>query len=78
MQAKYIVLLTKNCFRSLFFVKIVTMFKLLVILFIIKLYARNDIFKPADITFTSYESKSRTNTETFIRTFLGNLLTKEV
>ena len=34
MQAKYIVLLTKNCFRSLFFVKIVTMFKLLVILFI--------------------------------------------
>ena len=33
------------CFRSMFFVKIATMFKLLVILFIIKLYARNDIFK---------------------------------
>ena len=33
------------CFRSLFFVKIATMFKLLVILFIIKLYARSDIFK---------------------------------
>ena len=32
-------------FRSLFFVKIATMFQLLVILFIIKLYARNDTFK---------------------------------
>ena len=35
----------KNYFRSLFFVKSVTMFKLLVILFIIKSYARNDLFK---------------------------------
>ena len=32
-------------FFDLSFVKIVIMFKLLVILFIIKLYARNDIFK---------------------------------
>ena len=34
------------CFRSLFFfVKTATMFKLVMILFIIKLYAQNDIFK---------------------------------
>ena len=45
-QAGYIVLLAKNiCFWSLFFVKIATMFKLLVILFIVKHYAGNDIFK---------------------------------
>ena len=40
---------SKNKFLSSFlifvFVKIVTMFKLLVILFIIKLYARNDIYQ---------------------------------
>ena len=35
----------KICFRSLFFVKIVAMFKLLGILLIINLYVRNDIFK---------------------------------
>ena len=33
------------------FVKIVTMFKFLVILFIIKLYARNNIFKPKSIVY---------------------------
>ena len=73
------VLLTKKLFSIFVFCKnCSTMFKLLVILFIMKLYARNDIFKLADITFTSYESQSQTNTETFTRTFLGSLLTKKV
>ena len=38
----------KNFFDLCFFVKIVTMFKLLVILLVIKLYARNGIFKNGD------------------------------
>ena len=41
----YIQLTHARSSRSLFFVKITTMFLLLVILFIIKLYARNDLFK---------------------------------
>ena len=38
-KAEYIVFIDKNLLFDLRFVKIVTMFKLLVILFIIKLYA---------------------------------------
>ena len=41
----YIQLTHARSSQSLFFVKITTMFLLLVILFIIKLYARNDLFK---------------------------------
>ena len=44
-KAEYIAFIDKNLLFDLRFVKIVTMFKLLVILFIIKLYAWNDIFK---------------------------------
>ena len=37
----------KSCFQLLFFIKVASMFKLLVILFIIKTYTPNDIFKYA-------------------------------
>ena len=45
LKAKYIVLLTKKIVSNLCFLSKLQLFKLLVILFTIKLYARNDIFK---------------------------------
>ena len=62
------------CFRSLFFVEIATMFKLLVILFVNKLYARNDNFK--DMTWVINGEFFLLNVEFLFFTLLFNFVKK--